>query len=269
MRDDGAMQELRGYAKAPTGLVHYREQGEGQPVVLLHRNPSSSIGFTRVLPLLAAAGFRAIAMDTPGYGLSDRPAAPPQAMDEYAAAVVALLDHLGLERAHLAGYHTGSSIACEVAAAHPERVDRLVLSAMMALTDEERPAYAGFAARWAPDPRGDFLGRWPLPLLRRYVTRDDPEHFMHELQAYLQAGPEYWWAIEAVFRYDAFARLPLIQAPTMVLQVAGDPHVERTTPRVAAALPQAPYIEVHDGHELLYDEPAVWADPVVAFLRSR
>lgn len=258
----------RGYAPAPTGQVHYRELGEGSPVLLLHRNPSSSTGYSRVLPLLAAAGFRAVAIDTPGYGLSDRPPRAPTSLGTYADAVVAVLDHLGLERAHLVGYHAGASIACETAASHPDRIDTLVLSAMLAVDPAERDRFSSRVRRWQPDAQGAFLDDWPLPLLRSYVTRDDPDHFLDELIAYLQAGPDYWWAIEALFAYDAFARIGSIQAPTLILQVNGDPLVEESTPRIAAALPAARYVEVTGGHELLYDDPRTFVEPVVEFFRA-
>lgn len=266
--DPGALPgPTRGYAPAPTGQVHYRELGQGPPVLLLHRNPSSSVGYGRVLPLLAAAGFHAVAIDTPGYGLSDRPPAPPEGMGTYADAIVAVLDHLGLERAHLVGYHAGASIACETAASHPDRIDRLVLSAMLAVEPAERHRFSSRVRRWQPDAQGSFLSDWPLPLLRSYVTGDDPHHFLDELIAYLQAGPDYWWAIEALFGYDPFARLALIQAPTLILQVNGDPLVEESTPRVAAAFPAARYVEITGGHEILYDDPHTFAEPVVEFLR--
>lgn len=70
-------------------------------------------------------GHPSIAMDTPGFGQSDPPPRPAPGLGWYATRVRDLLDALGIQRAHLAGHHTGAMIACEVAAAFPERVASL------------------------------------------------------------------------------------------------------------------------------------------------
>src|SRR5580765_2501949 len=100
--------ERRGYVDTPDGLIHYREAGEGP----------------ETLPLLARE-LRVVAMDTPGFGMSDRPAERPPDMSWYARRVVDLLDGLGVERAHLFGHHTGATIALETAAQHPDRIGKV------------------------------------------------------------------------------------------------------------------------------------------------
>jgi hypothetical protein len=63
----------RGYFTAPTGLVHFRRAGApgGDPLLLLHQSPLSSVQFEAVLPGLLARGFDAVALDMPGFGMSD------------------------------------------------------------------------------------------------------------------------------------------------------------------------------------------------------
>src|SRR4051812_50219724 len=58
----------------PGGTLHVRVIGTGKPVLLLHGFPDSSLGFRELCEALAARGFRAIAPDLLGYGLSDKPA---------------------------------------------------------------------------------------------------------------------------------------------------------------------------------------------------
>lgn len=95
------------YADTPSGQIHYRELGEGRPVLLLHKTPSSSVMWTCVMPLLAAAGFRTIAPDTRGYGSSEPPSSPPPEMGFYARAALGVLDHLGVEQADVCGFVQG------------------------------------------------------------------------------------------------------------------------------------------------------------------
>src|SRR5690606_40271044 len=79
-----------------------------------------------VLPILGPR-YRAIAMDTIGFGDSARPPWPGS-IERWAAVAAGLLDALGVERAHVVGHHTGGVVAVELAAAFPERVGKLVLS---------------------------------------------------------------------------------------------------------------------------------------------
>src|SRR5262249_54824673 len=82
----------RGYAAAGFGQLHFREMGTGEPLLLLHKTPSSSIMYCRVLPLLGQR-YRAIAIDTPGFGMSDPPP-PDVGINFYAQAFLDAMDSL-------------------------------------------------------------------------------------------------------------------------------------------------------------------------------
>src|SRR5260370_34629394 len=84
-------------------------------------------------------------MDTVGYGDSYKPARPC-GIEDYARGALALLDGLGLRSAAVVGHHTGAVIAIELAASHPERVQRLVLSARPFLDPAQRARRRGRAA---------------------------------------------------------------------------------------------------------------------------
>ncbi|HEY6584038.1 MAG TPA: alpha/beta hydrolase, partial [Gaiellaceae bacterium] len=103
-----------------------RDEGAGPAVVLLHGFPDSSYVWRHQIPVLTAAGFRAIAPDLRGLGGSDK---PPEVdayrMTTIAKDVLAILDHFGIERAHVVGHDFGANLAWVVAGLHPERVDRL------------------------------------------------------------------------------------------------------------------------------------------------
>ena len=126
----------KGYVDGPFGQIHYREMGAGAPLVLAHQSPVNSRMFARALPFLAGQGLRAIAVDTPGYGESDVPPAPPS-MDDYASAYRAVLDELQLERVHALGHHTGAMIICRLAVLHPDRVQSVIFNGPPVFNDEE------------------------------------------------------------------------------------------------------------------------------------
>ncbi len=105
-----------------------RDQGEGPAVLLLHGFPDTSRLWRHQIAALTAAGMRAVAPDLRGRGASGRPAAVEDyALRRSVADAVAVLDALGIERAHVAGHDFGAVVAWLVATWHPERVDRLAV----------------------------------------------------------------------------------------------------------------------------------------------
>ncbi|MGW5119507.1 alpha/beta fold hydrolase [Streptomyces noursei] len=107
--------------EAPAGRLHLVEQGTGPLVLLVHGFPESWYSWRHQLPALAAAGYRAVALDVRGYGRSSRPAAPDAyRMLDLVADNVALVRALGEERAVVVGHDWGSGIAATSALLHPE-----------------------------------------------------------------------------------------------------------------------------------------------------
>jgi len=76
----------RGYADTPEGQVHYRTEGSGEPLLLLHKAGLSSDEFTEMLPFLGKS-YRAIAMDVLGYGNTDLPKQEPE-FDDYVSNII-------------------------------------------------------------------------------------------------------------------------------------------------------------------------------------
>ncbi|MER6174650.1 alpha/beta hydrolase [Streptosporangium sp. NPDC001681] len=105
----------------PGGRIHVAEQGSGPLVLLVHGFPESWYSWRRQLPVLAQAGYRAVALDVRGYGRSSKPAAE----DSYRMLAlvednVALVRALGEESAVIIGHDWGSNIAATSALLHPE-----------------------------------------------------------------------------------------------------------------------------------------------------
>ncbi len=100
---------------------------DGPLVILLHGFPELSESWREVIPMLAAAGYRAVAPDLRGYGGTERPENGYD-LDTLANDVVELARHLQPDKpVHLVGHDWGGLIAYHVAATHPEVVDRLAV----------------------------------------------------------------------------------------------------------------------------------------------
>nr|WP_017742141.1 alpha/beta fold hydrolase [Scytonema hofmannii] len=115
----------RAFLDTEDGQILYCISGEGSALVLLHQNFRSIDEFRELIPIFARER-RVIAMDLLGLGGSDK---PPRmySVEEYAKTVIWLLDELGIKTASILGNHTGAYIAGEVAAAYPERVEKLII----------------------------------------------------------------------------------------------------------------------------------------------
>ncbi|MBC3841368.1 alpha/beta hydrolase [Streptacidiphilus sp. 4-A2] len=106
---------------APAGRIHLVEQGEGPLVLLVHGFPESWYSWRHQLPVLAAAGYRAVAVDVRGYGRSSRPADPAEyRMPDLVADAVAVVHALGERTAVVVGHDWGSAIAANAALLRPD-----------------------------------------------------------------------------------------------------------------------------------------------------
>lgn len=104
------------------------EEGAGPAVLLLHGFPDSSYMWRKQMPELVKAGFRPIAVDLRGFGLSDRPSGvAAYGLEKVKSDLIAILDHFGIDRAHVVGHDWGAVTAWGFAGSHSERLDRLVV----------------------------------------------------------------------------------------------------------------------------------------------
>ncbi|MFF4758348.1 alpha/beta fold hydrolase [Streptomyces sp. NPDC001292] len=106
---------------SPGGRIHLVEQGTGPLVLLVHGFPESWYSWRHQLPVLAAAGFRAVAIDVRGYGRSSKPAAADAyRMLDLVEDNVAVVHALGEEKAVVIGHDWGATIAANSALLRPE-----------------------------------------------------------------------------------------------------------------------------------------------------
>jgi pimeloyl-ACP methyl ester carboxylesterase len=104
--------------------IHYRVVGEGEPVLLIH-GFAGNIYVQWFLPGIVQAlakDHQVIAYDCRGHGFSGKPRDPKKYGQEMVEDAIRLLDHLGIERAHVVGYSMGGFITSKLVATHPDRV---------------------------------------------------------------------------------------------------------------------------------------------------
>ncbi len=132
------------YVLTPEGRVHYYEAepripGGGIPIVLIHGLGDRGESWAPMLTRLKRAGFHVYALDLLGYGRSPRPADGDYTMPGEAKFVFDFIQALGLQKTHIGGWSMGGWVAMDLAHAHPEVVDRVVLFDAAGLKFE--PAY--------------------------------------------------------------------------------------------------------------------------------
>lgn len=112
------------------GVRTYVEEAgpaNGPPVLLIHGMGSSTFSWRHTLPALAKAGYRAVACDLRGFGLSDKVGAADYSHQAQAEAMAHLMNILGISKAVVVGHSMGANVAAHLAVSHPERVEKLVI----------------------------------------------------------------------------------------------------------------------------------------------
>jgi pimeloyl-ACP methyl ester carboxylesterase len=233
------------------------ELDRGRPaIVLIHGAGMDHTVWHNQTRSLAHTGLAAVAPDLPGHGRSE--GAAPTSVEAMAAWTVAFLDVLGLQRTSLAGHSMGALVALEVAAAHPERVERIVLIGasgamgvhpdLLAAAEDDLALAARFVSGWSFGGRGRMgghprSGTWLRAAATRLVEASPP--------GTLAAG------LRACLAYPGLERAVSVAAPTLV--IAGT--VDRMTPpeasaRLAATLPDARLVELEGaGHLAMAERP--------------
>jgi pimeloyl-ACP methyl ester carboxylesterase len=206
-----------------TTRPYFLEAGAGSTAVLMLHGVGGSHGaFTEQMAPLAAAGYRALAWDMPGYGFSR--SVDPYTFDALAAACIDLIELAEAERLVLLGHSMGGMVAQQVAALRPDLVSGLVLVATSAAFGSSDGAWQRefLAERMAPLERGQSMADLAAKLVAGMVGANAlPEGVAHARA--IMSGvsiPTYRHALAALAGFDARAQLAAIAVPTLL--VAGE-----------------------------------------------
>ena len=205
--------------------MYYESHGSGPPLLLIG---GMAQAVAEMQPLIAglAEQCTVIALDNRGAGRTSAPRGP-YSIDQMAGDTRALMNHLGIERAHLLGISMGGRIALSMALRHPQRVDRLVLVSTSAHVETRRLLMKGLM----------LVGRLP-------GLRSDNTQPLHAMLAQFNASTG----------YDCLARLGSITHPTLVVHGRDDPIVPLTeTEKMHRGIAGAQLVLLDGGHRITLD----------------
>jgi pimeloyl-ACP methyl ester carboxylesterase len=245
---------------AANGLrIHYEEEGEGPPLVLLHGSTSVGTRDWGAQRPLFRQQFRLVMPDARGHGGTRWDALQGWRRSDLVDDLLAFLDALGLERVRLMGLSMGGGTALSFASRHPERVEAMVL--------------AGVANE--PEPAGS-IARHVLDLAR--IDREDPGFAaeMARLHDPVQ-GPGAWRALLAALGApDGIVGVGLrpeellrVRLPVLLAYGDTDPWAPlEQAVRLRRQLPQARLLVLPSGHVVPAERPGLFNPAALAFLRG-
>jgi len=251
-------------------------------IVWIHGLSGSWQNWLENLPVLAAAGWRCIAMDLPGFGASPMPA-EKISITGYAAVVDELLRALGVTRAVVVGNSMGGFVGAEIALRFPTWVERLVLVSPAGLTIEsQRNVYraarltaniTAASAGWLASRADSAVRR---PRLRKQllaIVAAHPGRLPAPLAAEQLRGsgkPGFVPALDALTSYPIRDRLPEIEVPTLVVWGTKDPLIPvRDAWEFGKLIPGSRVVVYEDtGHVAMLERPVAFNALVEEFLAS-
>ncbi len=225
--------------------IHYRRCGNGPALLMVHQSPRSSMEYEA---LMRAWGvhFTCIAPDTPGFGQSDPLPGDPD-IDDFADAIIALLDALGLEQVAAYGFHSGGIILVTALKRHPARFRRLAIGGYAIWNSQEM---AVFGERYLPPFVASSYGEhltwlwnrileqsWVFPWFdvrdtaRLSNPHDDPAKVHAVVMEMLDAGDAYRAGYGAVLHAPRdIPPADAVTPPVLITAYDGDPlqvHIDR------------------------------------------
>lgn len=254
----------------------YKLDGSGEPLLLLNGGMMSIAAWDDIaIPL--AARFRVVRCDFRGQLLS--PGAPPADLAGHAADVVALLEELRIDAAHIVGASFGAEVGLVLAAEHPLRVRSLVAATAFDHATPEMSQLAQKARDTCRDAENGGDGRLmfdamlPTTYGEAYLAANAA--MLAARRERVAALPTAWFAgvdaiLASVQHCDLRPLLSRIACPTLVV-VAG---LDRTAPpargrAIAAGIPHAQLVEIPDSaHALVVEQPGRFIDICLEFLGS-
>jgi haloalkane dehalogenase len=246
-------------------LAHL-DEGEGQPVVFFHGEPTWSFLWRKVIPAVRDAGFRCIAPDLPGFGRSDKPVEVDwYTYDRHVASVAPLLEQLDVRDATVVVHDWGGPIGLRTAVEHPDRISRIVILDTGLFTGRQRMTEAwiqfrnfverveelpvGFLVRGAckTDPGDEVIAAYDAP-----YPNEDSKAGARAFPLILPTSPEMPGAEAGQRVLDALGD---DQRPKLVLWADSDPVLTpETGERFAAALGTEVHHVISDASHFLQED---------------
>lgn len=248
------------------------------PVLLLHGWGCSAFTWRHLVRPLASAGWRAIAIDLRGHGLSDRPAdLAKYRRDDMVAHLAATMDALGIVSAPIIAHSMGGAVAMGLALAQPNRVTRMALFGAVGFGVVDRAAWSQLLP---PSLTGALLPhripRWAVKFALRHSRGDDSAFDEQEVDEYWAPTqfPEFLNAMRLLLHGFSWSpwtptELAEIRQPLLLMFGDRDPVVrpQPVVPTLARCLPSAQLHVAHGAGHVVPEERPAWAlERLVPFL---
>ncbi len=258
--------------------INYRSQGDGEPLLMISGFGSSQGSWwpqTRIFK----KHYRVITFDNRGVGKSDRPEGP-YSTKMMAKDAIGLMDHLGIQKAHVLGVSMGGMIAQELAINYPDRVNKLVLACTFAARDETGgPTAEGAKAK-------ELYSKSPPSMARIMKYSDTLSHLVFNRRSYRifvapmmmlvsrfarsSAAIGFSGQLDAILAHNTIDRLKQIQAPTLVITGTQDRLIKPASSEVLARLiPKAKLVKIEGGsHAFSIEMSSQFNREVLNFLEN-
>lgn len=243
--------------------LFYEVTGDGPPVLLHHGYTGSHDGWAGVVPLLSRR-FRTIVMDARGAGDSSRPN-EGYTIPQYAADIIGMADHLGLERFTYVGHSMGGVIGMELGLEYPQRLEKLVLVAPAPADGiDVPPSFRERAVALRARGDRDTLFRERKALSAR--ERPDEAHMRSVERALSVSDGHYNESWDAMVDYHRGDDLKRITTPTLVIAGAADGLLPANL-KDFQRLPNATlHVFSRVSHGIPYEVPEAFTEVLVDFL---
>jgi pimeloyl-ACP methyl ester carboxylesterase len=253
--------------------LFYNTRGSGEPLLLLAGFACDHTYWSLVVPALAAR-YQLILVDNRGMGRSsdpDRPYSIRQMADDAAA----LLDHLNIPKAHVAGHSMGGQIAQELALSRPELVQSLLLVATWSKGDgplRHTIEVLGDLPRYVP-PELYYKVVYPWIFTDAFYAVPDQVDDLIQLALaypYQPSNQGHYHQSRAILKSDTSDRLHAIQAPTLVLIGRDDILTPiKHSEQLVQGIPNAELVVLdRSGHGLLIESPEAVSSAILTFLTT-
>ena len=244
------------------------------PVVMLHGIGGGKAQWTAQLEALAAAGWRAIAWDMPGYGESAMPDGR-YAFPELASALMRMLDALAIAKAVVVGHSMGGMVALEAYAQFPERIRGLVLSCTTAAFGSADGTFQRkfLDDRLQPLDAGHGMAAVAAGQIPRMMSRSAPQSARDQAIDIMSGVPEatYRAALGCLVAFDRREALGMIDVPVLALAAAADAlSPPAVMERMASRIDGAEFAVLADcGHLANLECPDAFSAAVLEFVDRR
>ncbi len=244
------------FVKIGDHTLHYLEDGQGEPMILIHGWLCWGAYWKKIIPLVRGQ-YHIYAPDLLGHGISDKPLDKTcsYGTDAQAERILAFMDALSIKKAYLVGHSMGGEIAAKVTLKAPERVKGLVLicAAGMEETPKLLPGFIKFGRAirlegLAADMMDEAMIRRHVPGLMFYKENPMPDEFVKDIVMSNLKSKEDRKAMAKVTREGLFQnfldkRCPEIKTPTLVISAKYDRVVHPTMgERYHSLIPDSKFI---------------------------